>query len=85
MQAPRNPAAPWRHLDLTLLLSTVGVAGIGVLMVYSSTRQKQETAGLDPTFFLKRQAVFLALGLVAMAVVAPVDYRRIRDFTPMRR
>ncbi len=67
MQAPRNPAAPYRHLDLTLLLSTLGIALVGVLMVYSATRQKQETAGLDPAFFLKRQAVFLLLGLVAMA------------------
>jgi rod shape determining protein RodA len=83
MQAPRNPAAPWRHLDLTLLLSTLGIAFIGVLMVYSSTRSKQETAGLDPAFFLKRQAVYLALGLVAMAVAALVDYRRIRDFVPI--
>ena len=83
MQAPRNAAAPWRHLDLTLLLSTIGVAAIGVLMVYSSTRQKQESAGLDPSFFLKRQLVFVALGLVAMAVVTLVDYRRIRDFTPV--
>jgi len=83
MHAPRNPAAPWRHLDLTLLLATVGTAAIGVLMVYSSTRQKQETAGLDPAFYLKRQLVYLALGLVAMAIVALVDYRRIRDFTPI--
>ncbi len=83
MQAPRNPAAPYRHLDLTLLLSTLGIAAIGVLMVYSSTRQKQETAGLDPAFYLKRQLVYVALGLVALAVVCLVDYRRIRDFTPM--
>ena len=83
MQAPRNAAAPWRHLDATLLVSTLAVAGMGVLMVYSATRQKQETAGLDPTFFLKRQVVFLALGLAAMALTALVDYRRIRDFTPV--
>jgi len=83
MQAARNPAAPWRHLDLTLLLSTLGVAGMGLLMVYSSTRQKQANAGLDPAYFLKRQAVYLGVGLVAMAVVALVDYRRIRDFTPI--
>jgi rod shape determining protein RodA len=82
-QAGRNPAAVWRHVDLTLLLSTIGIAGMGVLMVYSSTRQKQESAGLDPAFFLKRQAVYLALGLVAMALVALVDYRHIRDFTPI--
>ena len=83
MQAPRNAAAPYRHVDLTLLLSTIGIAAIGVLMVFSATRQKQETAGLDPAFFLKRQAVFLLLGLVAMALVALVDYRRIRDFAPI--
>jgi rod shape determining protein RodA len=82
MQAPRNPAAPWRHLDLTLLLSTLGIALVGVVMVYSSTRQKQDTAGLDPAFFLKRQAVYLLLGLVAMAAIALVDYRHIRDFVP---
>jgi rod shape determining protein RodA len=83
MQAPRNPAAPWRHLDLTLALSTLGVAAVGVLMVYSSTRQKQETAGLDPAFYLKRQLVYVALGVVAMAIVGLVDYRRIRDFAPV--
>jgi rod shape determining protein RodA len=83
MRAPRNPAAPWRHLDLTLVLSTLGVAGIGLLMVYSSTRQKQANAGLDPAYFLKRQAIYLVVGLAAMAVVALVDYRRIRDFTPV--
>ncbi|HJV09108.1 MAG TPA: FtsW/RodA/SpoVE family cell cycle protein, partial [Acidimicrobiales bacterium] len=83
MQAPRNPAAPWRHVDVTLLLSTLGISFIGVLMVYSATRQKQETAGLDPAFFLKRQAIYLLVGLVAMAVVALVDYRHIRDFVPI--
>jgi rod shape determining protein RodA len=82
MQAPRNPAAPWRHLDLTLLLSTLGIAAVGVLMVYSSTRQKQETAGLDPAFYLKRQAVFLVLGVIAMAAVSLVDYRHLRDYVP---
>jgi rod shape determining protein RodA len=79
----RNPASAWRHLDLTLLLSTLAIAGMGLLMVYSATRQKQESAGLDPAFFLKRQAVYLLLGLVAMAVVALVDYRHIRDYTPV--
>ncbi|HET7722660.1 MAG TPA: rod shape-determining protein RodA [Acidimicrobiales bacterium] len=82
MQSPRNPAAPWRHLDLTLLLSTVGISLVGVLMVYSATRQKQETAGLDPAFFLKRQAIYLLLGLVIMAAASLVDYRHIRDFVP---
>ena len=78
----RVGTSPLRHVDLTLLLSTIGVAAIGLVMVYSATRQKQENAGLDPAFFLKRQAVFLALGAVAMAVVVLVDYHRIRDYAP---
>lgn len=84
MQSPRrNPAAPWRHLDLTLVLATLSIGAVGVLMVYSATRQKQETAGLDPAFFLKRQAIFLLIGLVLMAGIALVDYRHIRDFVPI--
>jgi len=83
MQAPRNPAAGWRHIDLTLLLATIGVGAIGLLMVFSSTRQKQIAAGLDPAYFLKRQALFLGLGIVVLAVVTLVDYRHIRDFTPV--
>lgn len=79
----RNPASAWRHLDLTLLLSSLAIAGMGLLMVYSATRQKQESAGLDPAFFLKRQAVYLVLGLVAMAVVVLVDYRHLRDYAPV--
>ena len=79
----RNPISVFRHLDLTALVATVGITGMGLLMVYSSTRQKQENAGLDPAFFLKRQAVFLVLGLVAMAVVVLVDYHRLRDYAPV--
>ncbi len=82
-QSPRNPAAGWRHVDLTLLLATIGVGGMGLLMVYSSTRQKQIAAGLDPAFFLKRQALFFVLGVIVLAVATLVDYRHIRDFTPM--
>ena len=78
----RGLARPVRHLDLALIASTLGIAAIGLVMVYSATRQKQDNAGLDPAFFLKRQAVFLALGLVAMVVVAVIDYHHIRDWAP---
>ena len=50
----RNPAAPWRHLDIALFVSTVALAGIGLLMVYSATLHKQKAAGLDPQAFLKK-------------------------------
>lgn len=74
----RNPAAPWRHVDLILLGTMVAIALIGTLMVFSATR------GSDPdsisTAILERHLVFLATGGTVMALVAMVDYRRFRDW-----
>jgi rod shape determining protein RodA len=49
-------------------------------MIYSASRDKLQASGTDPAYFMKRQAVFVALGIGAMLVVAAVDYRRLRDF-----
>jgi rod shape determining protein RodA len=79
----RTPAAPWRHVDAGLALATVGVAFFGLLMIYSATRDKLVAQGLDPGYYLKRQAAFVVVGIVAMAVVTMIDYRRLRDFAPV--
>ena len=47
---------------------------IGAVMVYSATRVELAAVGDDPKFYLKRQLVWLAIGLVVMVVVALVDY-----------
>ena len=75
----RNPAAAWRHLDVILIGAVVAVAALGSLMVYSATRGPGESEPYDMTF-LKRQAVFVLLGLAAMTVTALVDYRVYRDW-----
>jgi rod shape determining protein RodA len=49
-------------------------------MIYSASRDKLQASGIDPGYFLKRQAVFVVIGIVAMAVMAALDYRRLRDF-----
>ena len=79
----RTPAAPWRHVDLGLAVAAVGVACFGLLMIYSATRDKLRAQGVDPSFYLKRQAAFVVVGIVAMAVAASIDYRRLRDFAPV--
>jgi rod shape determining protein RodA len=76
-------AAAWRHIDWLLILSVLATAGFGVLMVYSSTHRRLELEGLDPALFLKRQVLFVTLGLVALAVTVAVDYRLLRDFGPL--
>jgi rod shape determining protein RodA len=73
----RAPAA-WRHVDLVLLVSAAAVSALGALMILSSTR------GTDPdvwdTSYLRKQLLFLAMGVVGMVLVTLVDYRRLRDF-----
>jgi rod shape determining protein RodA len=58
----------------------VGIACFGVLMIYSASRDKLQASGIDPMYFLKRQAMFVVLGVVAMSIMAAVDYRRLKDF-----
>lgn len=78
----RNPASPWRHIDVVLLAATLAISAIGILMVYAATRGP---GGVEPveTFYLKRQAVFVLMGLVVMGITAFIDYRRFRDFAPI--
>ena len=67
----------WRHADMLLVLSAAAISALGALMVLSSTR------GTDPDSydfsFLRRQLVFVGIGMASMVLVALVDYRRIRD------
>jgi rod shape determining protein RodA len=76
-----RPPAAWRHVDLVLLCSALAVSAIGAMMVFSSTR------GTDPdsydTSYLRKQLIFIAVGVVAMVLVTLVDYRRLRDFAPV--
>mgnify|MGYP003113760015 FL=1 len=77
----RNPAAPWRHVDLLLLGSVGLIALIGTLMVFSSTRG----TGNEPanTAILERHLAFVATGITVMALTTMADYRRFRDWAPL--
>jgi rod shape determining protein RodA len=78
-----NPAAPWHHVDTTLMGAVVAIASLGMLMVYSATHKKLEEAGLDPGTYVKKQALFVLLGVFLMLFVASIDYRVYRDFAPV--
>jgi rod shape determining protein RodA len=80
--ARRRQPSVWRHIDLGLIVAAVGIACFGVLMVYSASRDALQAAGIDPAYYLKRQSAFVVVGVVAMVVVAAIDYRKLRDFAP---
>lgn len=60
------------ELDLYLLLATAILAVIGLLMVYSATRNLIPT---EPSYYIKRQIVYAIIGFFAMCVFIFVDYR----------
>src|SRR5580692_5202383 len=63
--------------DFILVLATVIVAGIGLIMVYSATRGSLLALGDDPHLYLKKQALFVVLGVIVMVIFAVFDYRRL--------
>lgn len=75
--------APVRHLDPTLVLATLLLAAYGAVMIYSATAPKQQDAGLDQAIFLKRQILFIGIGLVLLVGAALFDYRHLATFSPI--
>jgi rod shape determining protein RodA len=63
--------------DLILVTATLLVSIIGVVMVYTATRGSLLADGDDPKTFLKKQGLFVVLGIITMVVVALIDYRRL--------
>ncbi|MDP9442221.1 MAG: rod shape-determining protein RodA [Actinomycetota bacterium] len=76
-------AAPWRHVDLTLVGAVLAISSFGLLMVYSATRSRLAEGGIDPQYYLQRQALFVAIGVGVMIVTTFIDYRVYRDFAPL--
>ena len=76
----RSWIALLRHVDLILVGATLTLALLGVVMVYSATRELLISQGLSPHYYLERQSIWVVVGVVVMAVVASIDYRRFRDW-----
>ena len=71
--------SPARHVDVVLLTLPFVISGLGLLMIYSSTRTRLERQGIDPMHYVQRQGLAIVLGTIAMAFMILVDYRRFRD------
>ena len=78
--------APQRApFDYILVIATGLVAVIGVVMVYTATRGTLQAHFEDPKTFLKKQALFVVLGVITMVGMALIDYRRsVGGHAPLR-
>jgi cell division protein FtsW len=72
-----------RELDSRLLiLVTLALVAFGLVMVYSATSAAAAVGGNDPSYYLKRQGIYAALGIVLMMLAQRWDYRRLRALAP---
>ncbi|HZF54341.1 MAG TPA: putative lipid II flippase FtsW [Polyangiaceae bacterium] len=68
-------------VDSLLAAVVIALIGFGVIMVYSASAIEATVRHNDAQFFLKRQAIYAVLGLVAMWFVSRIDYRKLKPFT----
>jgi cell division protein FtsW len=67
-----------RHVNYSLLTAVLALVAIGVVMVYSASSVQSYLASSDPAAQGMQQAIWAALGLVAMVLASRVDFRLLR-------
>lgn len=71
------------RLDWVLMLAVLGLVTLGSVLVWSATTQRADLTGGDPTAYLKKQLVNVAIGLVLMVLVLATDHRWVRIMAPL--
>jgi rod shape determining protein RodA len=69
-----------KNLDWPLIAAALGLVLYGMAMIYSASFTNRALTGGDPLHFVKRQALWLGLGLVGAAALAYVDYQALARF-----
>jgi cell division protein FtsW len=65
-----------------LVLVTLGLTAFGLVMVYSATSAPAALGGGDPVFYLKRESIYAAIGVVLLVLGSRMDYRTLRYLAP---
>ncbi len=76
-QASRVPGLDW-----VLMAAVAGLLVLGTLLVWSATTARDDLTGGDPTTYLRKQLVNIAIGLVLMVMVMATDHRWVRILAP---
>jgi rod shape determining protein RodA len=74
--ATRLPAGLRLPFDPLLALATIGLIAASLVTLNASTRN--EVPG-DPHYYVTRQGVYFAVGLIAAIVLSRIDYSRLRE------
>ncbi|MFC6153515.1 rod shape-determining protein RodA [Nocardioides yefusunii] len=79
LRSGERPALRSPGVDWVLMAAMTGLLVVGTLAIWSST--SHDTS--DPTAFLRKQLVNIAIGTVLMVVVMATDHRWVRIVTPV--
>lgn len=75
------PVLHRRGMDLMLFACVLALAAVGLVMVYSASSILAYDRLDDSAYFLKRQTLWVALGLAAMWLARSIYYQRLRRLT----
>lgn len=64
-----------------ILAGTLALVGFGLVMLYSASSMLALNKYGDPAYFLKRQAIWVAMGLSAMVFLWKSDYTALRRYS----
>jgi rod shape determining protein RodA len=70
-------------LDWLLMLAVAGLLVFGTVLVWSATVTRDDLTGGDPTSYLKKQLVNIAIGIVLGVMITATDHRWVRILAPL--
>jgi cell division protein FtsW len=80
---PLAPSAGRPGVDRWLLVVTLLLVAVGIVMIFSTSAIRAQDRFGDPVYFLKRQAIGAAVGLLAMIWAVTWDLKRFQRLTPV--
>ncbi|NLM10196.1 MAG: putative lipid II flippase FtsW [Clostridiaceae bacterium] len=72
-----------RDFDFWIFVTVLLLLALGVSMVYSASSYYASRKFGNKEYYLIRQLIWAAIGIVAMLIVSRIDYRRLAQFSPI--
>ncbi|HEV7876072.1 MAG TPA: rod shape-determining protein RodA [Nocardioides sp.] len=79
----QRPALRAPGLDWILMSAVLALIVLGSLLVWSATSHREDLTLGDPSAYLKKQLVNVAIGLVLVVMVMATDHRVVRIVAPL--
>jgi rod shape determining protein RodA len=69
--------------DLLLILSYLALTGLGLVMIYSASAPRLLADGKSPTDLVRRQLIFVGVGIGAFILASLIEHRTLKMLTPL--